>query len=718
MLSSYNTFWKRRPKTILVAWLFISAIFAFWGYSIELLTELPGPASTATLNKNVGEQIAREKGIPAHDNLVLILESELRTVEDAKFIAAKESLYQVLKSLKSTVNKAVFTNIRTQGHTIFEDDSYISVDKHHLLITANTTVTIDESANRLKTFPDTIDQWEKAHPDFTVHYLSAGTADNEVFEMINRDLHHSLLYTIPLTFLVLLYAFGSLVAAAIPLFFALVSLASSLGVSAILSHLFGPVSVTASQLVVLLVLAIGVDYSLFILSRVNEEFNKGVDYPSAIERARATAGVAVLWSGLTVALSLTGLLLMGDSLLTSMAFVSVLAVAITVIGSFNVVPSLLLLLGKKLYWHAWKNHFPTTNIAKQCLTFVVRRPIFSLISSLAVLVLLCYSALDLQLGNTVEPRHLPTTLSTARTFEKIRSHFPDLAGTDFSIIVNSDDNLDLEESDALIELMDELLTLDTVKGPLAIQKSPDGTTIRYNFVALGSSNDENNRDIITSLRTKLIPTYLTPRRISAYVGGTLPYVYDDVVRYQSRTPLVCGTVLFVSLVFLLLAFRSLVVPLKALLLNTLSTTASFGVMVLVFQSNYFSSLNYGVIESFIPPLFFAILFGLSMDYHVFLLSRIQEEFRATNNNELAISRGILATSGTVTNAALIMVSVFAIIATLELPLMRELGIGLAFAVFLDATLIRSVLLPSSMVLLGKWNWYLPKFLGFSRWGFK
>ena len=217
-------------------------------------------------------------------------------------------------------------------------------------------------------------------------------------------------------------------------------------------------------------------------------------------------------------------------------------------------------------------------------------------------------------------------------------------------------------------------------------------------------------DVIEDIRKDLAPRLLENSGITVGVSGNLPFVVDEKARYTERTPWVLGAVVLVSAIFLLIAFRSIAVAIKAMLLNLLSTGASFGLMVLLFQHQIVDAWQYGVIESFVPALLFSILFGLSMDYHVFLLSRIQEEAMHGGSTADAVQRGISATSRTITSAALIMAGVFAIIATLELPVMKQLGVGLAIAVVLDATIIRSLLLPASMVLLGKWNWYLPSWL--------
>ena len=276
------------------------------------------------------------------------------------------------------------------------------------------------------------------------------------------------------------------------------------------------------------------------------------------------------------------------------------------------------------------------------------------------------------------------------------------------MILWGDELESLEGSGQLQPFFDEVLALPTVRGPFRTDTASDGTVMRFHFRTIGSTNDQANIGVVHQIR-RLASQHLTPLKVSASLGGTLPFAVDEEEHYSKYAPRVFAVVLALSFVFLLIAFRSIAIPLKAVLLNLLSTTASFGILVLLFQSDY-AVWKFGVIESFVPPLLFAILFGLSMDYHVFLLSRIREQKLLGVDSAESIRVGIGATARTITSAALIMVAVFLIIATLQLPVMKQLGMGLAIAIFIDATLVRTLLLPASMILLGDWNWYLPKCL--------
>ncbi|MEO6208047.1 MAG: MMPL family transporter, partial [Candidatus Limnocylindrales bacterium] len=264
---------------------------------------------------------------------------------------------------------------------------------------------------------------------------------------------------------------------------------------------------------------------------------------------------------------------------------------------------------------------------------------------------------------------------------------------------------------AMTRLSDDLLTVDGLSGPVDTRLSQDGTVAILSYIMSGGQNDLANRDIVRQARTTIVPTVFGDLGgVEALVTGDAAYTADVVGFYEQGMPMVFLFVLGFSFVLLLVAFRSVVIPIKAIILNLLSTGAAYGLLVLVFQEGWAADLldvKPGVIESFIPVFIFTILFGLSMDYHVFILTRIKEARDRGLDSDSAVERGISITAGTVTSAAAIMVAVFAVFVTLELTIIKQLGFGLAVAVFLDATVIRSVLLPASMRLLGDWNWWMP-----------
>ncbi|MCB0352657.1 MAG: MMPL family transporter [Bdellovibrionales bacterium] len=704
--STSTTRWYNSPRRVLLLWVAFCLVLGVSGWLFGMRTVIPGPSSREALLRYHGEQLAFQAGIPPTDTLTTLLHHNEKTADSPEFRSAIASLVEMLRQKKKeTSPDSLFRSVRTVGYSVFLDDQsiFVSSDKHSVLVLAQTELPVSESAKEFSHLPALFEHWLKSHPGFTLGYLSEGTGDNEIFDLINSDLDHSLIYTIPLTLLILVWAFQSFVTALFPMAIALGSLIASLGFSAFFSHLSEPVSATAAQLVVLLVLAIGIDYSLLMVTRVREELRRGQNYRSAVYIARRTTGTAIVWSGVTVACSLFGLLLMDDTILTSMAHVSIVAVLLTVASTICALPALLLVFQRFVERVPQRSHE-----TRSLLSISLNRPILTLLGSIVLLLVLVSPLRHIVLGSTLERDILPSSMQSSRAYRMLEGFFPDYAGSNFWIVAKLPHESDADE--VLDEFFSTLVLEQDVSGPIEAHYSDDRTVARFEFSTSGNGNEEKNQQLISTIRNTYIPEILEPAGIKGFVSGVLPFVTDEAARYSGRTPIVLTVVLSLSFLFLLVAFRSLAIACKAIVLNLLSAGAAFGVLTFLFQGATFEGWNYGVIESFVPALLFSILFGLSMDYHVFLLSRIQEEAGKGLSTEESVRIGINNTSRTITSAALIMTCVFVIIACLELPVMRQLGVGLALAVLLDATLIRSVLLPSSMILLGKWNWYFPKWL--------
>ena len=699
----------RTARRSLAVWLLL--VLALSGVALwyPAATVLPGPTSMTALQRDPAEQLARKGGIPLRDTLLVVLSSRSPSSAD-RDDAVRTTLTARLRALINTeTQEPLFQRVETVGHNIVGDEYFRSNDSRHTLLVAEVNASIDRSASQLRRIPQLLDEWRASAPDYDLYYLSDGTATNEMFALINRDLDHSLYYTLPLTAIVLLCSFHSLGATLLVLGISVGSLGASLGAASLMSHLVAPMSATALQLVVLLVLALGIDYGLFLLTRVRGEVRHGLSFDGAVACTRDTTGRAIALSGLTVGLSLLGLLLMQDTVLTSMALVSLVAVGITLWGSLAALPAAVLLLGERLEWGTFPRSVLLSSGTRidRGLSFALEQPGRIAFLAGALLLLMSCFVFNMRLGSTIEARYLPPALQSVRAAHQLERAFPRLAGIDLSVVLRAD-KLTSKEEDGAIEPLLEAVEASSGVRPLRVIRSEDGDTWRLLFRLPGSANTPTYQELVRSLRANVIPETLRPLGIEAQVGGTLAYVVDERDRYVTHTTRVFAGVLGLSMLFLLLAFRSVIVPLKAIALNLLSAGASYGILVLVFQRS--SATGDGVIESFVPALLFAILFGLSMDYHLFLLSRIREELTRGSSPEAAVKAGILATWKPISSAALIMVTVFAVIASLELPVMQQLGIGLTVAILLDATLIRGVLLPATMILLGRWNWYLPTWL--------
>jgi RND superfamily putative drug exporter len=477
-----------------------------------------------------------------------------------------------------------------------------------------------------------------------------------------------------------------------------------------------PVSPYASQLVVLIGLAVAVDYSLFMLTRFRTERRRGRAKLVAIDVASNTAGRAVFFSGLAVMISIGGLFLLDDPLFRSMAVGTISVVFVAVVGSLTFLPATLAILGDGVNRlrlpFVSRDREEGSGIWATVVHAVMGRPVVAAVTMAALLIVVASPVVRLHMGQA-DFSSFPDSLDGVQAVNLLNEKWPSGSDLDLSVVVTRADEAPTK---AAIERMTAaIVAIPGLSGPSETFMSSDGHVAFVSYLMAGGSNDIPNQDIVRQVRTSVIPTaFAGLTGVRALVTGDAAYTLDVVNFYAQGMPLVMAFVLTLSFLLLLVAFRSIVIPIKAIILNLLSTGAAFGLLVLVFQDGWLhEQLGFkpGPIESFIPVFIFTILFGLSMDYHVFILTRIKEARDHGLSSNDAVARGIAITSGTVTSAAAIMVVVFAVFVTLELTIIKQLGFGLAIAVFLDATIVRSVLLPASMRLLGEWNWWLPSWLG-------
>jgi len=688
----------------LIATIVLGIVLIFLGIS----TSLPGPDSEETLKNDPGEIISMAHGLYRTDTLVSVIGSTTRDVSDPIFTSSRESFVELLKKITDMEGKPIFSSVKTLGHSWAQEDLFVSNDKHNLLVIAETNEIVHKSPNLMKRILSDIDRWRSENSAFSLFYSSSGVISNELFALINYDLDTSLKYTVPITAIILIWTFGTLGSSFLAMTVTALSLISALGVSSLLSHLVHPLSATAAQLVVLIVMAIGTDYALFYIARLRQEIRAGAGLREALLKTSRTTGIAIIWSGITVAASLSGLLLVGDPILTSMAAVSIVAVIITLIFTLKFLPCLLVIFQRLIEWGRVRSF--SESIAKGDNRWVLRSvqyPRLSLALSLLFLLSIGYFCAKMNLGSTMQARLMPQKMQSSQAIEIIDKLFPQFSGTDLTLILNADNLRDKDSNEELELFFEQLQLEERLHGPLSIHWSADGKVARYDYRVKGTSQDQANRKLLEKLRIDLIPNYLVRSGVNGFISGKLNFDLEQEDFHKKKLFIVLISILGASLIFLMMAFESLVIPIKALLLNALSTSAAFGVLVLLFQ---LFGWRYGVIESFVPALLFSILFGLSMDYHLLLISRVQEYVRDGFKTRDAVVRAISETYGIISGAAVIMTSVFIVISFLELPLMKQLGIGLACAIILDATIVRCVLLPASVILLGERNWYLPKFL--------
>jgi RND superfamily putative drug exporter len=563
------------------------------------------------------------------------------------------------------------------------------------------------------------DAAQRAHPQLIVEQFGAATSEEAFQEIFSEDLSKATRLSLPVTLAVLLIAFGTLVAAGIPLLLAVSAVLGTLGLIGPLSQL-SPVEESINHVILLIGLAVGVDYALFYLRRFREERAAGRDPDAALEAAAATSGRSVLISGLTVMTAMAGMYLAGSPTFTSFATGTIVVVAVAVVGSLTVLPALLSKLGDRVDkgrvpgLAQIKARVARVDLWSRVVDRVLHRPALSAALSVGLLVALAVPALQLHTGTPPIADTLPQDKPVVQTFNRVRDAFP-VESSGLSLVVKAKDVTAPEVQGAVTQL-ERRAAQDKALFPgdgVDVEVNPDRTVATLELEIAGDGSDAASNRALDATRDELVPATLGQvDGVRTYVDGQTAQDRDFNDTLRSNLPLVFGFVMLAAFLLLLVTFRSIVIPIKAIVLNLLSVAASYGMLVLVFQHGWFKGLlgfsETGPITAWLPMFLFVVLFGLSMDYHVFILSRVREAYDRGMSTEDAVSSSIKSTAGVVTSAAIVMVGVFAIFGSLSFVMFKQMGVGLAFAVLLDATLIRGVLLPASMTLLGDANWWLPK----------
>jgi RND superfamily putative drug exporter len=607
---------------------------------------------------------------------------------------------------------------------------------------------LDTADTRVQPLLDAVAGLQQASPGFTVEEFGFASATHELSKTIDKDFQKAEKLSVPITFLILLIAFGAFVAAGIPVLLAFSAVLASVGLSALMSHVFHASDATQS-VILLMGMAVGVDYSLFYLKREREERAAGHEGHEGLFRAAATSGQAVLISGVTVLIAMAGMLFAGTKIFTSIGIGAMLVVFTSLIGSLTVLPALLGKLGDRYIerglrqvlaatalrflrlfkaqprWLIWLRETPTvlqrlkgdrqdSRLWGFVITRSMRRPAFAVAISTAVLVVLTLPVLNMH-TKLLSFTDLPKSLSIVKTYDTIQASFPG-SQDPAHVVVKADDVTTPQFAKAYAEFKKRALATGVIHQPIRVSVNKAKTVARVDFPLAGKGQDATAVRALETLRTQVIPPVLAtlpPGTQQAVTGDTAANV-DFNQTMKSRAPIVFAFVLGFAFLLLLLTFRSIVIPIKAIILNLLSVGAAYGVLVWIFQYGHLQGLlgfhSNGAVVTWLPLFLFTVLFGLSMDYHVFILSRVKELVDQGVPTNEAVERGIRSTASTVTSAAAVMIAVFAIFATLSTLDIKQLGVGLAVAVLLDATLIRGVLLPAAMKLLGDWNWYLPRWL--------
>jgi len=558
-----------------------------------------------------------------------------------------------------------------------------------------------------------VDDVRGEFPDLQIRQAGDLTLDEAIDDRVADDLSSAEGISLPITLLLMLLAFGALIAAGLPVLLAASSVAATIGISAPVSHLF-PAEPTVTSMIVLIGMAVGVDYSLFYLKREREERARGRSTLDAVEIAAQTSGHSILVSGAAVIASLAGLFVMTDVTFNSLASGAILVVAVAVLGSITVLPALLAKLGRwvdrprvPLLWRL-NRRIGQGGISRRLLTPVLRHPVVAVLFGAAVVVALAIPALGMK-THTSNLATLPQDIPEVQTSNEIIDAFPS-EGPVAEVVVRAPAG----DQQAVADRLDELSRLAAASGMFerpeaAPEVSEDGRTTVLELAMPFDESSAKVDEALELLRDDLVPSAVDLPSADVAVGGDAAESYDFQENLSDRLPLVVAFVLLLTLLMMVFAFRSLPIALVSTVLNLGSVAVAFGLMSLVFQHGVGESLldftNPGFVIDWIPLFVLVVLVGLSMDYHVFVVSRIREHVDRGLPARLAVQRGISETAGVITSAAAVMVSVFAIFATLSMLEMKMMGVGLSAAILLDATLVRLVILPAVLVLLGEKAWW-------------
>jgi RND superfamily putative drug exporter len=605
-----------------------------------------------------------------------------------------------------------------------ENAALVSWDFRSALVPFRVAGKPENAARRMKPILAAVARAQRDHPRLLVAEFGDAGTEHALDESIGKDFRRAEVTTVPVTLAILLIVFGAALAALLPVLLAFSGVLAAIGLTMLASHVF-PTSHDTTSVVLLVGMAVGIDYSLFYLRRQREELARGLTRHEALLRTSATSGQAVLVSGLTVLIAMAGMFFSGSRIFTSFAVGTLAMVAVALVGALTVVPALLSLLGdridgrrrgrllgrlrpRRLQLGAWE----------YVLERVLRRPALSAGVAAAVLLALAVPALGL---HTQFPGYsdLPSSSGYGQTHDRIQVAFADpryVGDQTPAVVAVEGIGLNQPRAHQAIRALQRLaLSSGHTTGPSTLRLNKAKTVAAVTFTLKGSGNDGRSRAGLAALRDRFIPrTVGRVPGLTASVTGETAATSDFNSAMAHHMPFVFGFALSFVFLLLLVTFRSIVVPIKAVLLNLLSVGAAYGVLVAVFQHRWAEGIlgfrSNGAIVSWLPMFLFVILFGLSMDYHVFILSRIKELVDGGTPTDEAVATGIRRSASTVTSAAVVMVAVFGIFASLNVLEMKQMGVGLGVAVVLDATVVRAVLLPASMKLLGEWNWYLPLWL--------
>ena len=662
-------------------------------------------SDSAKADKILEEKILGKS--PAAETIVV--QSDSRTVDDPEYQAFLRSLTGDIRGLSGTVSGV--SNYVETG-----DESLVSKDRRTTLLPATLTSDVVNAPDEVGPLLDVLH--DHAGDGFTVLAAGDGSTWHELNKQYEKDLASGEQIGIPIALVILVIVFGAATAAGVPVILGLLGIFLAVGATGFISQVLGIDSLTVNM-ISMIGLAVGIDYTLFIVERFREERAHGIEKIDAVVNSGATASRAVLFSGLTVIIALAGLTIVPTRIMSSMAIGAILVVVAAVAIALTMLPAILSLLGDRINWLSLPGRKVKVNQPEDAGFFgkttkiVMRHPWIAAGASTALLVAMAIPYFSIDIGSTGISQY-PQGLNSVKAFHILDDEFSAGRIDPVDVVVEGDVN-SAEVSLAVSTLRTRLASDPQFAELGTLQNAESGQYGYFSIYLNGDPTSPEAMSALRRLRSDYLPDAFANTSAKTYATGGTAGTVDYIDTMNTYLPIVIGFVLALSFLLLMMVFRSIVIPVKAIIMNLLSVGAAYGLIVLVFQEGIGADLlgfqQSDQIEAWLPIFLFAVLFGLSMDYHVFLLSRIQETFIRTGDNSYAVAHGLRSTAHIITGAAAIMVAVFAGFAMGDMVPLQQMGFGLAVAVFLDATIVRTVLVPASMQLLGSANWYLPNWLG-------
>ena len=707
----------RRPWLVIAIWV----VLLLGGIALRATIFEDGVTTqfnfTNTPESQKGVELIEEiRGLPRSTDEVVIVQSDSRTVDDAEFKRLVEGIFADLQGLGPNVIRQ-----NTLFHFYqFQAPFLVSEDRRTTIIPFTMAGDFDDATDNIERVIEVVDRATESS-DFDVLITGQAAVGKDFQEVGQEGIAKGEMFGVPIAVIILVLVFGAVVAALVPVVLAFVSIFVAMGVAALVGQVFG-LSFFVENIIFMIGLAVGIDYSLFIVARYREERARGREKTDAIERAGGTASRAVVFSGMTVVLALIGMLIVPFNVFIGLGIGAILVVIASVMAALTLLPAMLSLMGDRInrlsvpfvrvsqdradadtpggFWD-WISHG------------VMRQPVISLVLAGGLLIAAAVPVFDLTVG-FAGVSTMPDDIPSKRGFDILDAKFSAGNVTPARIVIQGD--IQSQQVQGALDALRGSMASDSegaFGAPFPLETSADGRLAALSVPVAGDASEDVAEDAVRRLRQQYVPAALAAAPgTNMYVTGETAYNIDFFDTANRAVRYIFPFVLATSFLLLLLVFRSIIVPLKAVILNMLSVGATYGLLVLFFQKGLGEDLGIfrqsDIIEAWIPLFLFSILFGLSMDYHVFLLSRMRERFDQTDDNTESVAFGIRTTGRLITGAALIMVAVFWAFSAGDIVGLQQMGFGLGTAILLDATIVRIVLVPSGMKLLGRWNWYLPQ----------